>query len=68
VGFLGAGIIVKEGTHVSGLTTAATIWFVAAIGALCGIGLIPFAAAAAIAIAILLFLLRKIGFEQTPKD
>src|SRR5581483_5000426 len=46
VGFLGAGIIVQRGSHVYGLTTAATIWFVAAIGVLCGVGLIKFAAIA----------------------
>jgi putative Mg2+ transporter-C (MgtC) family protein len=32
VGFLGAGVIMKEGTRVIGLTTAATIWFIAALG------------------------------------
>ena len=32
VGFLGAGAIMRDGEHVTGLTTAATIWVVAAIG------------------------------------
>jgi putative Mg2+ transporter-C (MgtC) family protein len=32
VGFLGAGAIMKEGGRVIGLTTAATIWFIAALG------------------------------------
>lgn len=32
VGFLGAGVIFKEGTKTTGLTTAATIWTSAAIG------------------------------------
>jgi putative Mg2+ transporter-C (MgtC) family protein len=32
VGFLGAGAIMKEGSRVIGLTTAATIWFIAALG------------------------------------
>jgi len=61
VGFLGAGIIVRHGTHVYGLTTAATIWFVAAIGVLCGIGLLRFACAASVGIAALLFLLRRLN-------
>lgn len=39
IGFLGAGIIFKDGNTVRGLTTAATIWCSAAIGCLCGIGL-----------------------------
>lgn len=60
VGFLGAGIIIKEGLRVRGLTTAATVWYVAAIGALCGIGLIRFATVAAIGAAALLFTFRKI--------
>jgi putative Mg2+ transporter-C (MgtC) family protein len=38
IGFLGAGVIVKEGLTVRGLTTAASIWITAAIGVLAGIG------------------------------
>ena len=38
IGFLGAGVIVKEGLTVRGLTTAASIWITAAIGILAGIG------------------------------
>ncbi len=39
IGFLGAGVIFKEGLTVRGLTTAASIWITAAIGILCGAGL-----------------------------
>jgi len=39
IGFLGAGVIVKEGLNVRGLTTAASIWITAAIGILAGVGL-----------------------------
>lgn len=39
IGFLGAGVIVKEGFSVRGLTTAASIWITAAIGIVCGVGL-----------------------------
>jgi putative Mg2+ transporter-C (MgtC) family protein len=39
IGFLGAGVIIKEGLSVRGLTTAASIWITAAIGVLAGIGL-----------------------------
>src|SRR5947209_18448930 len=39
IGFLGAGVIFKEGLTVRGLTTAASIWVTAAIGNLLGIGL-----------------------------
>src|SRR5690242_2040606 len=38
IGFLGAGVIVKEGLNVRGLTTAASIWITAAIGVLAGVG------------------------------
>ncbi|MBX3662196.1 MAG: MgtC/SapB family protein [Burkholderiales bacterium] len=38
IGFLGAGVIMKEGTSVRGLTTAASIWITSAIGILVGIG------------------------------
>ena len=38
IGFLGAGVIFKEGLTVRGLTTAASIWMTAAIGTLFGIG------------------------------
>src|SRR2546430_8171826 len=38
IGFLGAGVIFKEGLTVRGLTTAASIWVTAAIGILVGIG------------------------------
>jgi putative Mg2+ transporter-C (MgtC) family protein len=38
IGFLGAGVIMKEGLSVRGLTTAASIWMTAAIGILAGIG------------------------------
>jgi len=38
IGFLGAGVIFKEGLTVRGLTTAASIWMTSAIGILFGIG------------------------------
>jgi putative Mg2+ transporter-C (MgtC) family protein len=39
IGFLGAGVIIKRGLNVRGLTTAASIWLTAAIGILFGTGL-----------------------------
>ena len=38
IGFLGAGVIFKEGLSIRGLTTAASIWITAAIGILIGVG------------------------------
>ncbi|MCW2285123.1 putative Mg2+ transporter-C (MgtC) family protein [Rhodoblastus acidophilus] len=40
IGFLGAGAIMKDGSKVWGLNTAATLWCSAAIGALAGYGLV----------------------------
>src|SRR5690349_18303004 len=38
IGFLGAGVIVKDGLSISGLTTAASIWAASAVGVLLGVG------------------------------
>jgi len=40
IGFLGAGVIIKDGLKIRGLTTAATLWCDAAIGVLCASGAI----------------------------
>lgn len=44
IGFLGAGIMFKEGATIKGLNTAATVWCTAAIGTLAGSGFIKHAA------------------------
>lgn len=43
IGFLGAGMIFREGVTTHGINTAATVWCAAAIGVLCGMGLTPHA-------------------------
>lgn len=40
IGFLGAGVILKDGIKIRGLTTAATLWCTASIGVLCASGFI----------------------------
>lgn len=40
VGFLGAGVIMRDGGQVQGINTAATLWASAAIGACAGVGLL----------------------------
>ena len=40
IGFLGAGVILRDGTNIRGLNTAATLWCSAAIGTLTALGLI----------------------------
>jgi putative Mg2+ transporter-C (MgtC) family protein len=54
IGFLGAGVILTRGQYVMGLTTAAVIWVLAAIGACIGFG--NYGAAIALALMTLLVL------------
>ncbi len=60
IGFLGAGVIFKEGLTVRGLTTAASIWVTAAIGILVGIGFWFAAIVGAIATLIVLAVFRVV--------
>lgn len=55
IGFLGAGAILHDKANVLGLTTAATIWAVAAIGMAIGFGEIALAVAGTVAILVALF-------------
>ncbi|HMQ35574.1 MAG TPA: MgtC/SapB family protein [Chloroflexaceae bacterium] len=48
IGFLGAGAVFRDGNRVRGLTTAATIWLVAAMGMAVGAGLYDLAVAAVV--------------------
>ncbi len=48
IGFLGAGVIMKEGAEVRGINTAATLWGSAAVGAFAGAGQYAEAALAAV--------------------
>jgi len=61
IGFLGAGVIMKDGLNVHGLNTAATIWCSAAVGALSGLGLYPQATLVAAAIILTHLIFRPIG-------
>ncbi len=60
IGFLGAGVIFKEGLTVRGLTTAASIWVTAAIGILVGIGFWFAAVVGAVAVLVVLALFRLV--------
>ncbi len=61
IGFLGAGIIVKQEVHVRGLTTAAVVWFTSSIGILSGLGHYKFAFLSTFLVLLILILLRKIN-------
>lgn len=60
VGFLGAGVIYKEGYNIRGLTTAACIWVTSAIGVLMGLGLYTVGFIAALAVLSVLKLFPRI--------
>ena len=60
IGFLGAGVIVKEGFSVRGLTTAASIWVASAIGVVLGGGSYWIGFAAAIVTLVALTILRGV--------
>jgi putative Mg2+ transporter-C (MgtC) family protein len=58
IGFIGAGLIFRQGTTVRNLTTAASLWVVAAIGLSCGVGDFPPAIATTVVALVALALLR----------
>lgn len=60
IGFLGGGVILREGVNIRGLNTAATLWCSAAVGVLSGFGLLAEAAFATTAILIVNLVLRPL--------
>lgn len=58
IGFLGGGIIFRQGDYVTGLTTAATLWATAAVGLAISFGFYMVGAYTAILIFLLLYLPR----------
>ena len=66
IGFLGAGAIIRLGNNVRGLTTAASIWFVAAVGLLIGSGMLLIAGIAIVLGLITLMLLHIIEKKVFP--
>ena len=67
IGFLGAGAIIQSRGTVTGLTTAATMWVVAAIGMTIGAGARVEAVGAAILVLLILIPLRELEARVTPK-
>lgn len=60
IGFLGAGIIFRQGSSIRNLTTAASLWVVAAIGLACGVGDLGMAAITTVVLLLGLVVLRPI--------
>jgi putative Mg2+ transporter-C (MgtC) family protein len=68
IGFLGAGVIFKEGASIHGLNTAATVWCSAAVGALSGMGHSQYAVALSIAVILTNVLLRPLAHKWRPEE
>jgi putative Mg2+ transporter-C (MgtC) family protein len=63
IGFLGAGAIIRQGLSVRGLTTAATLWVVAAIGLASGAGYYWAAVVTTVLVLLTLWPLRIVAYE-----
>jgi putative Mg2+ transporter-C (MgtC) family protein len=63
IGFLGAGAIIRQGLSVRGLTTAATLWVVAAIGMATGAGFYTAAVITTVLVLLSLYPLRVAAFR-----
>lgn len=63
IGFLGAGAIIRQGLSVRGLTTAATLWVVAAIGMATGAGFYTAAVITTVLVLLSLYPLRIAAFR-----
>lgn len=61
IGFLGAGVIMKDGLSIQGLNTAASIWCSAAVGSLCGLGFFAQAGLVTVSIMLTHVVLRPVG-------
>ncbi len=60
IGFIGAGTVMRHGSNISGITTAATLWMCAAIGMCCGCGEYITAIMASAATLFVLILIRQL--------
>ncbi len=72
IGFLGGGVIFRQGDYVSGLTTAATLWATAAVGIAISFGMFAIGIFTALLIFLLLYLpkipwWKKISAKFPPK-
>ena len=68
IGFLGAGAIVRLGNNIRGLTTAASLWLIAAVGLAIGAGMFAAAAAAELLSLITLFVLDFVEKRFFPSE
>jgi putative Mg2+ transporter-C (MgtC) family protein len=60
IGFLGAGTIFKQPDHITGLTTAVTLWSAGVIGLVMGMGQMALASGLAIAVIVIIFVFKEL--------
>jgi putative Mg2+ transporter-C (MgtC) family protein len=70
IGFLGGGVILKDGFNIRGMNTAATLWCTAAVGTLAGLGRFEFAAIGALGVLTANLILRPMAYRinRTPVE
>ena len=68
IGFIGGGTVLRQGSSVYGLTTAATLWMVASIGMACGCGKFNWAVVSAVLSVAVLVLIRIFEREIMPRN
>ena len=68
VGFLGAGTIIRSGTGIVGLTTAAGLWTASAIGLACGLGYFHAAIITCVIALFVLVIFSKVGRKLGGRD
>jgi putative Mg2+ transporter-C (MgtC) family protein len=63
IGFLGGGVILKDGFNIRGMNTAATLWCTAAVGTLAGLGRFDFAGMGALGVLSANLILRPMAYR-----
>lgn len=68
IGFLGAGVIMRDGFSIHGLNSAATVWCSAAVGCLCGFGMWQEAIIASVTIFAINLVLKHMEHKMESKN
>lgn len=68
IGFIGGGAVLRHGANVRGLTTAASLWMIASIGMLCGVGSYYLAMVATLFAFLVLFTIGALEHSIFKKD
>src|ERR1700730_14712824 len=67
IGFIGGGVILKDGFNIRGLNTAATLWCTAAVGTLAGLGRVDLASLGTLAVLAANLVLRPFALKKKKK-